>query len=341
MSYSFKRVLVTGAAGFIGCNFVRRLLEQYKNVTVVSYDKLTYAGNLENLTAVMMDPRHHFTQGDILDTVHLNQILRKYEIDTIVHFAAESHVDNSIHRPQVFVETNILGTYSLLEQARKYWIEEKQWGEHDCRFHHVSTDEVYGSLEKHHPAFTEKTAYAPNSPYSATKAGSDHLVRAYYHTYQLPMTISNCSNNYGPYQHPEKLIPTVIRSLIKRFPIPVYGDGSNIRDWLFVEDHCQAVLTILSKGKVGEVYNVGARHEISNIELVKTLCDLYDKQSPEGSSQSLITFVKDRPGHDWRYAINSHKIETELGWHPQESFESGLSRTLSFYQDWFARKQFV
>lgn len=331
MSYQFKNIFITGAAGFIGCNFVRKLLADYGDINVISYDKLTYAGNKNNLIGVMQDPRHHFIQGDILDATHIAQQLRKHDVDTIVHFAAESHVDNSIAHPQQFIETNVLGTYHLLEQARQYWLAEKKWGNDRCRFHHISTDEVYGSLTKDAAGFNEKTAYAPNSPYSATKAGSDHLVRAYHHTYHLPVTLSNCSNNYGPYQHAEKLIPTVIHSLMNREPIPVYGDGSNIRDWLFVEDHCEAILAILKKGRVGEVYNVGGNNEVANLDLVTLLCDLYDRHCGGVDSRSFIQFVKDRPGHDWRYSIDSNKIFKELGWHPQQNFEEGLLKTLRFY----------
>lgn len=328
-----KNILVTGAAGFIGCNFVRYMLSRYPDIKIISFDKLTYAGNIENLSDVLHLPNHHFVKGDICDQALVLKTLREFEVDTIVHFAAESHVDNSIAGPEVFVTTNVLGTFHLLEAARRYWQAEKGWGEHKCRFHHISTDEVYGTLTKEESAFTEETKYAPNSPYSASKAGSDHLVRAYYHTYKLPVTTSNCSNNYGPYQHPEKLIPTVIRCCIEQKPIPVYGDGSNIRDWLYVEDHVAAIDLILRKGKVSEVYNIGGENEVDNLTLVKRICQLMDEVKPElAPHESLITFVEDRKGHDWRYAIDASKVKEELSWEPSQKFTDMLKQTLNFYR---------
>ncbi|RNC79144.1 dTDP-glucose 4,6-dehydratase [Piscirickettsia salmonis] len=322
-----KQLLVTGGAGFIGCNFVRYMLKTYNHVNIINVDKLTYAGSLNNLKNLPDESRHIFVQGDICDRPFIDQLLREYDIDTVVNFAAESHVDNSIKNPKLFIETNINGTFTLLEAARQFWLEEKQWLKSDCRFHHVSTDEVYGTLSKGEPAFTEATAYAPNSPYSASKAGSDHLVRAYFHTYGLPMTISNCSNNYGPYQHREKLIPTVIHLCLAEKKIPIYGNGSNIRDWLYVEDHCSAIDKILHNGRLGEVYNIGANNEADNLTLVKQICQTLDKKQPRkngNSYQELITFVIDRAGHDWRYAIDNRKIKNELNWQPVYSLQGAL-----------------
>ena len=255
--YQPQNILVTGGAGFIGCNYIRYMLTKYKNISIVNLDKLTYAGSLDNLADLPDPSRHQFIQGDICDQLLVAKLLRQYQIDTIVHFAAESHVDRSITGPAAFIETNILGTFSLLEAARSYWLDDSLYGQQQCRFHHISTDEVYGSLAKKDPPFEESTAYAPNSPYSASKAGSDHLVRAWHHTYGLPVTTSNCSNNYGPYQHPEKFIPTIIRCCFEQKPIPIYGDGTNIRDWLYVEDHCSGVDTVIRQGKPGETYNIG------------------------------------------------------------------------------------
>jgi dTDP-glucose 4,6-dehydratase len=327
-----KNILVTGAAGFIGSNFVRKILECYANINIISYDKLTYAGNIDNLKYLPRKFQHTFVEGDICDSEAIEKTLRKYKIDTIVHFAAESHVDNSISNPGIFVQTNILGTYNLLEQARLYWQDEQGWHNSQCRFHHISTDEVYGTLSQNAPAFTETKAYEPNSPYAASKASSDHLVRAYFHTYGLPITISNCSNNYGPYQHPEKLIPMVIKNCIKYRAIPVYGDGSNIRDWLYVNDHCDAIDCIIRKGQLGEVYNIGGNREISNLNLIKTICKLLDNYNPDYAPHTnLITFVEDRKGHDWRYAIDNTKIRNELAWQPSQNFEQKLKQTIDFY----------
>jgi len=315
-----KIMLVTGGAGFIGSQYVHYVLAHDSHVQIVNFDKLTYAGNQKNLDHLPDPSRHYFIQGDICDPSMLEAVFQQYAIDTIVHFAAESHVDRSIQNPGAFVETNVLGTYQLLEKARKY----------GCRFHHISTDEVFGTLSKDDPAFHEQTPYAPNSPYSASKAGSDHLVRAYFHTYGLPVTISNCSNNYGPCQHAEKLIPTIIRSCETQQPIPVYGDGSNIRDWLYVEDHCEAIHRILTQGKLGETYNVGGNNEVSNIEVVRQICQLMDERFPaHAPHEHLISFVADRPGHDWRYAIDARKMLNELAWAPKTSFQEGLRKTIA------------
>lgn len=324
--------LVTGSAGFIGSNFVKFMLEKYDNIKIVSFDKLTYAGSLANLNSLKNDHNHSFIQGDICDKKLVDSLLRDMKINKIVHFAAESHVDKSIKDPSEFVHTNVLGTFQLLESARQYWINVNGWTSAQCRFHHISTDEVYGTLKPNDAPFKETNPYAPNSPYSASKAGSDHLVRAYFHTYGLPVTISNCSNNYGPFQHFEKLIPTVIRSCLERKSIPVYGDGSNIRDWLFVDDHCSAIDNILLKGRIGEVYNVGGNCELSNILLVEKICKIMDKIKPIDIKYSnLISFVTDRPGHDWRYAIDNSKIQNELGWSPVYSLEVGLEATIKYY----------
>jgi dTDP-glucose 4,6-dehydratase len=332
-NFNPKNILVTGGAGFIGSCFIRYLLRQEERaIRIINLDKLTYAGNDANLSGFEQDKRYHFIQADINDRASISQILQQFEIDCIVHFAAESHVDRSIAGPEVFVKTNVLGTFALLEAAREYWLQQRNWGQAQCRFHHISTDEVYGTLGPKDPAFSETTAYAPNSPYSASKAGSDHLVRAYFHTYGLPVSISNCSNNYGPYQHPEKFIPTVIRSCVERKPIPIYGNGSNIRDWLYVYDHCEAIAEILQNGKPGEVYNIGGDSELNNIDLAKEICRQYDDIfSPAKPSESLISFVTDRPGHDWRYAINHQKITRELAWAPRTKLKQGLKETIEFY----------
>ena len=332
MIYKAKNILVTGAAGFIGSNYVRMMLARFDDIKIVSYDKLTYAGSLDNLSDLDNQQNHIFVKGDICDEFLVAETLRKHNIDTIVHFAAESHVDNSIANPKVFLETNVIGTFTLLDCAKKYWLDEKGLDVTSCKFHNVSTDEVYGTLSKDDPAFTETKAYEPNSPYSASKAGSDHIVRAYFHTYKLPVTISNCSNNYGPYQHTEKLIPVVIKSCIEQKPIPVYGDGSNIRDWLYVENHCDAIQTVIEKGVLGEVYNVGGINEIDNLTLVNIICKLMDEYKPQNAPHNhLITYVEDRKGHDWRYAIDNSKIQNDLGWKPSQNFEKMFKQTIEFY----------
>lgn len=326
-----RNVLITGGAGFIGCNFVRYFLDNDPNVRVVDLDLLTYAGDLKNLEGVG-DDRHHFVKGDICDRELVDRLFREHEIDTVIHFAADSHVDRSISGPAPFIQTNFVGTFHLLDAARTYWKDEKKWGDGDCRFHHISTDEVYGSLGPDDPAFTETTAYAPNSPYSASKAGSDHLLRAYQHTFDVPTTLSNCSNNYGPYQHTEKFVPTVIRACFEGSKIPIYGDGSNVRDWLYVRDHCTAIDRIVRKGALGECYNVGGCNEWSNLELVNKICAIMDEIHPSGAPHTdLMSFVSDRPGHDWRYAIDMTKIKSELDWEPEETFETGIRKTVEWY----------
>ncbi len=333
MTYKPKNILVTGGAGFIGSNYARFMLSSDPDVHIVNLDLLTYAGSLDNLKDLPDASRHCFVQGDICDRGLIDRLLHDHEIDTIVHFAAESHVDNSISGPEVFVKTNVMGTFTLLEAARQYWLESSS--RPFFRFHHISTDEVYGTLEKDDPAFSETTPYAPNSPYSASKAGSDHLVRAYFHTYGLPVTTTNCSNNYGPYQHSEKLIPTIIRNCLNGSPIPVYGDGSNIRDWLYVEDHCSGIDTVIRAGKPGETYNIGGINEWANIDIVKCICRLMDEfrtdYGHDSGHESLISFVTDRPGHDWRYAIDATKMGQELGWKPAETFETGIRKTVQWY----------
>jgi dTDP-glucose 4,6-dehydratase len=325
-------LLVTGGAGFIGSNFVLSTVAQ-AGEPVVNLDKLTYAGSLKNLEGLRGDARHTFAQGDIAERALVRKLLERHRPRAIVHLAAESHVDRSIEGPAEFVQTNVVGTFCLLEEARAYWSTLAATERAAFRFLHISTDEVYGSLGPEDPAFTEETPYAPNSPYSASKAASDHLVRAYHHTYGLPTLVTNCSNNYGPHQFPEKLIPLMIHQALAGKPLPVYGDGLNVRDWLYVEDHCSALREVLARGRPGEVYNVGGGAEMKNIELVRTLCALLDDAKPRtgGSYASLITFVKDRPGHDRRYAIDAGKIRRELGWRPQESFESGLRKTVRWY----------
>ena len=327
-------LLVTGGAGFIGANFVLSSLAA-TGEPIVNLDKLTYAGNLRSLDALRGDARHVFVRGDICDRALVRKLLEQHRPRAIVHFAAESHVDRSIHGPAEFVQTNAVGTFSLLEEARAYWPALPAAEREAFRFLHVSTDEVYGSLGPDDPAFTERTPYAPNSPYAASKAAADHLVRAYHHTYGLPTLTTNCSNNYGPYQFPEKLIPLMIHTALAGKPLPVYGDGRNVRDWLYVLDHCEAVRLVLSRGRIGETYNIGGDSERVNIEIVRTLCALLDEVSPreQGSHAELIRLVQDRPGHDRRYAIDASKIRRELGWTPRESFESGLERTLGWYLD--------
>lgn len=327
-------LLVTGGAGFIGANFVLDWLAQ-ADEAIINLDKLTYAGNLENLTALAADERHIFVHGDICDTALVSSVLGRYRPRAILNFAAESHVDRSIHGPEEFVQTNILGTFRLLEASRAYWNGLNDKMKRRFRFLHVSTDEVYGSLVQGQPAFSETFPYQPNSPYSASKAASDHLVRAYYHTYGLPVLTTNCSNNYGPYQFPEKLIPLMVVNALAGKPLPVYGDGQQIRDWLYVKDHCTAIRRVLEAGVVGETYNVGGWNEQPNLKIVRTICTLLDTLRPLviGSYHSLITFVSDRPGHDRRYAIDASKIERELGWKPGETFETGVTKTLRWYLD--------
>jgi dTDP-glucose 4,6-dehydratase len=335
-----RHILVTGGAGFIGSNFVRYVLETDQDTRIWNLDALTYAGSMENLKEMKGADRHTFVEGDICDQALVEELLRKNRVEAIVHFAAESHVDRSIHGPAAFVRTNIEGTFSLLEAARKVWLQEKVVDLDQARFHHVSTDEVYGSLHPEEPAFTEETPYDPSSPYAASKAASDHLVRAYNHTYALPTLITNCSNNYGPYQFPEKLIPLMILNALDGRPLPIYGDGQQIRDWLFVEDHCRALKLVLKKGRIGETYNIGGDNQPSNLEIVETLCELLDdleEGSPNKPHRDLIIFVKDRPGHDRRYAMDIHKIQHDLGWEPAMSLKDGLQTTVEWYleqSDW-------
>ncbi len=329
---AMKTYLITGGAGFIGSNLV--LLAIKKGIRVINLDLLTYAGNLMNLEPVMNDPDHIFIKGDIGDRRLVREILNKYKPDGIINLAAESHVDRSIYDPDSFIRTNIVGTFHLIDEAYSYWLNLSEEKKRAFRFLHVSTDEVYGSLDIGDPPFNENSRYAPNSPYSASKAGSDHLVRAYNRTYGMPTIITNCSNNYGPRQFPEKLIPLMILNAVEGKPLPIYGDGKNIRDWIYVEDHCEALLLVMEKGRPGEVYNIGGRCEKTNLEIVKTICAILDKLDPEPSRvphESLITFVKDRPGHDKRYAIDCTKIEKELGWKPAQSFETGLKKTIEWY----------
>lgn len=326
-------VLVTGGAGFIGSNFVSQWID-VEGTTIVNLDKLTYAGNLGSLEGIWRDLRYQFVQGDITDRQVLESLFRKCQPRAVVHFAAESHVDRSIRSPDDFIHTNVNGTFSLLEETRAYWRDLPEGQKQRFRFLHVSTDEVYGSLGPGDPPFSETTAYAPNSPYSASKAASDHLVRAYHHTYGLPALTTNCSNNYGPYQFPEKLIPVVILHAVSGKPIPVYGDGQNVRDWLFVTDHCEAIRRVLAEGRIGETYNIGGRSEKNNLDIVHTICSILDELRPDDPVMphgQLITFVKDRPGHDWRYAIDASKIERELGWQPRETFETGIRKTVEWY----------
>ncbi|OCZ65930.1 dTDP-glucose 4,6-dehydratase [Achromobacter xylosoxidans] len=326
-------IIVTGGAGFIGSNFVLDWLAQ-SDETVITLDKLTYAGNIENLATLKHHPSHVFVHGDIGDTALVSRLLIEYQPRAVLNFAAESHVDRSIHGPGEFIQTNIVGTFNLLEAVRAFWVQLPEKAKEDFRFLHISTDEVYGSLDAKAPAFTESNRYEPNSPYSASKAASDHLVRAYHHTYGLPVLTTNCSNNYGPYHFPEKLIPLVIHNALAGKPLPIYGDGQQIRDWLYVQDHCSAIRRVLAAGKSGETYNVGGWNEKANLEVVHTLCDLLDELSPRADGQSYktqITFVKDRPGHDKRYAIDASRLERELGWKPAETFETGIRKTVSWY----------
>jgi dTDP-glucose 4,6-dehydratase len=324
-------ILVTGGAGFIGANFVLDWIAA-EGTPVVNLDKLTYAGNPANLASLKGDGRHIFAHGDINDRALVAKLLLQHRPQAIVHFAAESHVDRSIHGPGEFVQTNIVGTFSLLEETRAYWSALDGKAKENFRFLHVSTDEVYGSLDADDPAFSETTPYAPNSPYAASKAGSDHLVRAYHHTYGLPTVTTNCSNNYGPLQFPEKLIPLMILNALNGKPLPVYGDGKNVRDWLYVGDHCAGIRAALARGRLGETYNIGGNSEKTNLEVVHAVCAILDELHPAGAPHAqLINYVKDRPGHDRRYAINAEKIKKELGWEPQERFATGLRRTVEWY----------
>jgi len=338
------KILVTGGCGFIGSNFVHQQINNTDN-TILNFDKLTYAGNPDNLASIAQNPRYSFVQGDICDTGLVANTISEFQPDAIVHFAAESHVDRSIDGPMDFVNTNILGTATLLNVAREYLEVRSQKSDSDeFRFLHVSTDEVYGSLGDE-GFFTESTAYDPSSPYSASKAGSDHLVRAWHRTYGFPALITNCSNNYGPYQFPEKLIPLMIANCVDEKPLPVYGEGLNVRDWLFVEDHCDAIYEVLQHGKIGDTYNIGGHNEIRNIDIVNTICSILDELKPRSNGQTyseLITYVTDRPGHDFRYAIDASKIKNDLGWTPKETFETGIRKTIQWYldhEDWWRKIQ--
>ncbi|WP_045368167.1 dTDP-glucose 4,6-dehydratase [Vibrio campbellii] len=338
------KILVTGGAGFIGSAVVRHIINQTQD-SVINLDKLTYAGNLESLSEVSSHARYAFEQVDICDRAALERVFSEHQPDAVMHLAAESHVDRSIDGPAAFIETNIVGTYTLLEVARGYWNQLDDTNKLAFRFHHISTDEVYGDLEGTDDLFTEETSYAPSSPYSASKASSDHLVRAWLRTYGFPTIVTNCSNNYGPYHFPEKLIPLIILNALKGSPLPVYGDGMQIRDWLFVEDHAKALYKVVTDGVIGETYNIGGHNEKANIDVVKSICQILEElvpNKPEGIShyQDLITYVKDRPGHDVRYAIDASKIERELGWTPEETFETGLRKTVEWYlahKEWWQR----
>jgi dTDP-glucose 4,6-dehydratase len=331
-SHMEKTILVTGGAGFVGSNFILQRMER-DSAPIVNLDKLTYAGNLRNLDTIANDRRYEFVHGDIADRGLVQSLLTRRKPRAIVHFAAESHVDRSIRGPDAFIRTNVDGTFALLEEVRVYWAGLSEQEKTDFRFLHVSTDEVYGSLGPEDPAFSETTPYAPNSPYAASKAASDHLVRAYHRTYGLPTLTTNCSNNYGRFQFPEKLIPLMILNARDGKPLPVYGDGQNVREWLYVEDHCQAIATVLASGRIGETYNIGGWNQKRNVDIVQTICDIVDEMAGRGSAsrRTLITFVKDRPGHDRRYAMDATKIESELGWRPLETFESGIRKTVQWY----------
>jgi len=339
ISRKARRIIITGGAGFIGSNFVYHWCQQYPNDRIIVLDALTYAGNRATLANLEELENFRFVQGNICDRTLLDSLLQEEQIDTIAHLAAESHVDRSILGPGAFIETNVVGTFTLLEAFRQYWL--AQGKPENYRFLHVSTDEVYGSLETNDPPFSETTPYAPNSPYSASKAGSDHLARAYYHTYGMPTIITNCSNNYGPYHFPEKLIPLMTINILLGKPLPVYGDGQNVRDWLYVRDHCQALDLVIHQGKPGETYNIGGNNEVKNLDLVNLLCELMNELAPDlpvKPAQNLITFVKDRLGHDRRYAIDASKIRRELGWTPQKTVEEGLRETIIWYlenQNWW------
>jgi len=343
---ALKRILVTGGAGFIGSAVVRHIIEATQD-SVMVVDKLTYAGNLESLSVIADNERYSFEQVDICDRTALDRVFAQYQPDVIMHLAAESHVERSIDGPAAFIETNVVGTYTMLEAARHYWHPLDAERKQNFRFHHISTDEVYGDLHGTDDLFTETTPYSPSSPYSASKASSDHLVRAWLRTYGLPTIVTNCSNNYGPYHFPEKLIPLVILNAVAGKPLPVYGDGAQVRDWLYVEDHARALYQVVTEGVVGETYNIGGHNERKNIEVVHTICDLLEELAPNKPQgiekyRDLITYVKDRPGHDMRYAIDAGKIDRELGWRPQETFESGIRKTVSWYlnnETWWRRVQ--
>jgi dTDP-glucose 4,6-dehydratase len=338
------RILVTGGAGFIGSAVIRHIIENTKH-HVLNVDKLTYAGNLESLSLVQQSDQYQFSQTDICNETAIEALFHEFQPNVVMHLAAESHVDRSIDGPAAFIQTNIIGTYTLLEVARKYWLNLDEKSKKNFRFHHISTDEVYGDLEGTTDLFTETTPYQPSSPYSASKASSDHLVRAWHRTYGLPVIVTNCSNNYGPYHFPEKLIPLVILNALDEKPLPIYGNGQQIRDWLFVEDHARALYKVVTEGREGETYNIGGHNEKRNIEVVKTICTILDELKPKADGQlyeSLITFVKDRPGHDLRYAIDAEKIQKELNWCPQETFETGIRKTVEWYLnnlDWCRRVQ--
>jgi len=335
-----ENVLVTGGAGFIGSNFIHYLLDKEPEVRVINYDALTYSGSLENLHDIEGDPRYSFVKGDICNATQCDQIFLENKIDTVVNFAAETHVDRSISGPGQFIQTNIVGTYTLLEAARNYWVNTENLENELIRFHHISTDEVFGTLNASEPAWTESVAYEPSSPYSASKASSDHLVRSYGHTYGLPYTITNCSNNYGPNQFPEKLIPLIILNALAKKSLPVYGDGKQIRDWLHVQDHCEAIYLVLKNGNPRNSYNIGGGNQPTNLTIVEIICDLVDEMRPElNPRRKLIEFVKDRPGHDRRYAMDSSKIHKELGWSPHYDLETGLRETVKWYlenPDWIS-----
>lgn len=329
-----KAILITGGLGFIGSNYIPYILKKYPNCKIVNLDKQTYAGNLDNLRASELNENYTFVKGDICDRVLIEELFKTYKFNGVIHFAAESHVDNSITNPGAFIETNITGTFNLLDVARTYWMQAPHKAKEGCegnRFHHISTDEVYGTLEET-GLFTESTPYAPNSPYSASKASSDFLVRSYFHTYGMNVVTTNCSNNYGPKQHNEKLIPTIIRKAILGENIPIYGDGKNIRDWLYVLDHCKGIDLVFNKGNTGETYNIGGKNERTNIDIATTICTLLDEIKPKNISyKTQITFVTDRPGHDFRYAIDASKLEHKLGWKADENFESGIKKTITWY----------
>jgi len=331
-----RTILVTGGTGFIGSNFIHYINREEPNVFIINLDALTYAANLDNLNNLSAPSRHKFVRGNICDEKLVYGLLKDYEVSTIVHFAAESHVDRSIYNPQTFIETNIIGTFSLLEAAKKAWIEDKMFPLSDVRFHHISTDEVYGSLAPDEKPFSENTPYKPNSPYAASKAASDHLVRSYFKTYCLPVSITNCSNNYGPYQFPEKLIPLTILSAVNGWQIPIYGDGKQIRDWLYVEDHCEAIWLVINKAEPGETYNIGGGNQVPNINLVRQICSILDElllDSKYRPHKQLLTYVMDRPGHDRRYAMDITKINKDIGWKPSQELNIGLRKTVRWYLD--------